>query len=83
MYCAAAMPTTDSASLAVEYQKSQDPYLLKTATYNHTGPALISLSPDARTVAIAIGSNVDIYNAETTECAQSIQDVHSCECVRS
>lgn len=68
-----------SFQTTVEYQKNQDPYLLKTGKYNHTGPALIALSPDARTVAIATGSDVVVFEAETTDCAQSFHDVHTGE----
>lgn len=53
--------------------------MLKTGKYNHTGPALIALSPDARTVAIATGSDVVVFEAETTDCAQSFHDVHTGE----
>ncbi|XP_033627085.1 transducin beta-like protein 2 [Asterias rubens] len=61
----------------VEYNKNQDPYLLYTGTYNHTGPSLLALSPDAHTVAIASGVRIMVYNATTGEEEESFEDVHT------
>ncbi len=63
--------------VSVEYQKGQEPYLLKTGSYNHTGPSIVSMSPDGRVVAIATRCNISVYNAETTELAQTFKDAHS------
>lgn len=61
----------------VEYQKKQDPYLLKTWKYDYPGPSLIALSPDARTVALATGTTISVYNVASSDCQQTFEDVHS------
>ena len=63
--------------VTVEYQKGQDPYLIQTGKYDHSGPSLIALSPDGRTVAIATTYNISMYNATTAELAQTFENVHS------
>lgn len=61
----------------VEYAKQQDPYLLLTGSYPHSGPCLIALSADAYTVAIAQGTDIWIYSADGKQDEEHIQDVHS------
>ena len=41
---------------------NQDPYLLYTGKLYGTGPSLIALSPDGRSVAVAQESDIDICN---------------------
>jgi len=60
---------------AVEYAKSQDPYLLRTWQYNCTGPTMIALSADARTVALASLSTVSVYSVMSEDCVATFQDV--------
>lgn len=60
----------------VEYQKKQDPYLLRTWKYDFAGPSLIALSPDARTVALASGTTIKVYNVASSNCQEIIEDVH-------
>ncbi|XP_033113521.1 transducin beta-like protein 2 [Anneissia japonica] len=61
----------------VEYMKQQDPYLLRTGSWNHTGPSKISLSYDSHTIAIAAGTNIYVYNADTGDAEQEYEDVHA------
>lgn len=60
----------------MEYQKKQDPYLLRTWKYDFPGPSLIALSPDARTVALASGTTIKVYNVASSDCQEIIEDVH-------
>ena len=62
---------------SVEYQKGQDPYLLTTGKYNHTGPSLVALSPDGRSVAIATTYSISMYDAESGELAQTFENAHA------
>lgn len=61
----------------VEYQKKQDPYLLKSWRFEYPGPSLIALSPDARTVALATGTTIRFYSVLSSDCEQTIEDVHA------
>ncbi|XP_030847807.1 transducin beta-like protein 2 [Strongylocentrotus purpuratus] len=61
----------------VEYAKQQDPYLLLTGQYPHSGPCLIALSPDAYSVAIAQGTEIWLYSANAKQEEEHFQDVHS------
>ena len=63
--------------LTVDYQRGQEPYLLKTGQFPNTAYSLISLSPDARTVATASGSDVAIFNTDSGKCDSSIKDLFS------
>jgi len=64
--------------VAVEYTKSQDPYLLRTWQYSSSGPqTMIALSPDARTVALATSSTVSVYSVTSDDCVATFQDVFS------
>jgi len=63
--------------VSVEYSKNQDPYLLRTWQYNCSGPTMITLSPDARTVALASSATVSVYNVTSDECVATLQDVFS------
>ena len=55
---------------------NQDPYLLYTGTLQLSGPALISLSPDGRTVAIAQDASIYVCNSSGND-AKLIENVHS------
>ena len=61
----------------VEYAKQQDPYLLLTGEYPHTGPCLIALSADAYSVAIAQGTDIWVYSANGKQEEEHFTDVHS------
>ena len=63
----------------VEYQKQQDPKLLLTGDYDHSGESVIAIAPDGRTVAIATGADITLYSALTGEKENYFQDVHSSE----
>lgn len=72
-----------SFSNLVEYAKQQDPYLLLTGLYPHSGPCLIALSPDAYSVAIAQGTEIWLYSADAKQEEEHFQDVHSRESIIS
>ncbi|XP_023232960.1 transducin beta-like protein 2 isoform X2 [Centruroides sculpturatus] len=60
----------------IEYQKGQEPYLLKTGNFDHRGPCLVALSPDGRTVALAMLSTVTIYSGVTGEKQSLLENIH-------
>ncbi|XP_038058199.1 transducin beta-like protein 2 [Patiria miniata] len=61
----------------VEYNKNQDPYLLLTGNYDHTGPSMLALSPDAHSLAIAAGSKIWVFDSATGEEKETFEDVHT------
>lgn len=61
----------------VDYQRGQEPYLLKTGEYTSGPGALVALSPDGRTVAIATGNDISVFNTDTTHCEISIKNAFS------
>ena len=63
----------------IEYAKGQEPYLLQTGQYDGSQPALVALSYDGRSLALAQGSTLYVYNALTTELEQTIPNVHTGE----
>ena len=63
--------------VSVRYDMNQDPYLLYTGKQHSSGPSLIALSPDGRTVGIAQESSVVICNSLTGEDEEVIENVHS------
>eukprot|EP00794_Sanderia_malayensis_P013835 gene13835-15281_t len=67
----------------VNYQKGQDAYLLHTGLYTNYFPgspvtesAVIALSPDSLTVAIAYGRSIILLDVETKERSNVISDAH-------
>ena len=62
---------------SVRYDMNQDPYLLFTGQQHSSGPSLIALSPDGRTVGIAQESSIVICNSLTGEDKEVIENVHS------
>ena len=62
---------------SVRYDMNQDPYLLHTGKVYGTGPSLIALSSDGRTVAIAQETSITICNSLTGEDEEHIENVHS------
>ncbi|XP_054716385.1 LOW QUALITY PROTEIN: transducin beta-like protein 2 [Uloborus diversus] len=62
----------------IEYDKGQEPYLLKTSPHQSSSKCLTALSPDGRTVAIAetTASDVTIYSAVTGELQVHLKDIH-------
>ncbi|KAI0209773.1 Transducin beta-like protein 2 [Lamellibrachia satsuma] len=61
----------------IEYQKKQDPCLLQTGQYENAGKSMIALSPDGRTVAIATGTSISVFNGQTGVCEQTFREVHN------
>lgn len=53
---------------------NQDPYLLYTGKLQYSGPCLITLAPDGRSVAIAQDCNLYVCNAagQDEECIESV-----------
>lgn len=64
---------------SVEYEKGQLVYLLHQGSYDmkEGTPAVIRLSPDARTVAIASGSSLSFISAVTGETFMTISDIYA------
>ncbi|XP_072793381.1 transducin beta-like protein 2 isoform X1 [Taeniopygia guttata] len=61
----------------VEYKKQQDPYLLLTGQCAVLEPCRIALSPDGRTVAVAGGTDIVVYNTRRGEEEERFLGVHS------
>lgn len=61
----------------IEYAKGQEPYLLHTGKFDGTEKAIVALSHDGRTVALAQGCTLSIYNAVTTDLEKTIENVHT------
>lgn len=58
-------------NISVRYKQGEDPKLLVTGRYKRDGPCRITLSPDARCVAIATGSTVTMHSClDATELVQ-------------
>jgi hypothetical protein len=55
---------------------NQDPYLLFTGKLPLSGPCLVSLSPDGRTVAIAQETSIYVCNSSGND-EELIENVHS------
>ena len=66
-----------SVIFSVRYDMNQDPYLLYTGQQHSSGPSLIALSPDGRTVGIAQESSIVICNSLTGVDKEVIENVHS------
>ena len=69
--------------ISVNYQQGQEAYLLFSGAYNNYFPNeidldryLITISPDAFTVAIANGKSFIMINTQTKEKSNVLQDVH-------
>ena len=64
----------------MEYARGQDPYLLKTWSYDLRGAsaAILALAPDALTVAIAIGARLLVLDVNSGE-GEGMEEVHSGE----
>uniref|UniRef100_A0A8D0GX07 Transducin beta like 2 n=1 Tax=Sphenodon punctatus TaxID=8508 RepID=A0A8D0GX07_SPHPU len=60
----------------VEYKKQQDPYLLLTGKCEVMEPCRISLSPDARAVAISSSTSIYVYSASRGEEEEHFISVH-------
>lgn len=61
----------------VEYKKQQDPHLLLTGQCAVLEPCRIALSPDSRTVAVASGMDIVVYNTRRGEEEERFLGVHS------
>jgi len=62
----------------VKYAQGQDAYLLQTGSFVFTEgvPMHVALAPDALTLALAVGTNVRLYNAHTAECEEQVDEFH-------
>lgn len=77
-------PFNEIIHVSVNYQQGQDAYLLYTGAYSSYfvdqvshDPYLVTISPDAFTVAIANGKSFLMINAQTKEKSNVLQDVHA------
>ncbi|XP_069703102.1 transducin beta-like protein 2 isoform X3 [Periplaneta americana] len=62
----------------IEYEKGEDPHLLSSGKYNHTGsPAHIAMSPNGEVVVVASGNSLAFYSVQTGECDNIIEDIYS------
>jgi len=57
----------------------QDPYLLRTGSIKFSGSALISLSPDGRTIAVGGDNSITFFNALTGDEEETIDGLYSGE----
>uniref|UniRef100_T1J8S9 Exonuclease domain-containing protein n=1 Tax=Strigamia maritima TaxID=126957 RepID=T1J8S9_STRMM len=60
----------------VEYAQGQDPFVLLNIQFPHTGPSIIALSPDARTVAVASEVSIYVYSGLTGKEEGQIENAH-------
>ncbi|XP_052261131.1 transducin beta-like protein 2 isoform X2 [Dreissena polymorpha] len=60
----------------IRYDMNQDPYLLFTGSLKWSGPCIISLSPDGRTVAMAQHLGIYVCNSSGQD-EEVIENVHS------
>lgn len=63
----------------VEYKQNQDAKLMATGQCPGPGESKIALSPDGRTVALAINNNIYMYMAATADEEGCMTDVHDGE----
>jgi hypothetical protein len=62
---------------AVQYKLKQDPSLLHSIEFQHSGPALIALSPDGLVAAIASSASISIYCTSDGSLATQLDSVHT------
>jgi len=63
----------------VDYLKGQGSYLLKTGSFNPPTEGVsvhIALTPDTFTVALSVGRSISLYNTNTCNCEEVLEDVH-------
>jgi len=63
----------------VKYAQGQEAYLLKSGSFNIPSdgvPVRTALSPDYFTFALSVGKNLNLYNAESTENEESVDNFH-------
>lgn len=61
----------------VQYKLKQDPSLLHSIEFQHSGPALIALSPDGLVAAIASSASISIYCTSDGSLATQLDSVHT------
>ena len=64
-------------SFAVQYKLKQDPSLLLSAEFQHSGPALVALSPDGLVAAISSSTSISIYCTCDGSLATRLDSVHT------
>lgn len=65
-------------SLAVEYDKGEDPHLLSSGKYNYAGsPSRVAVSPNGEVVVVASKSSLAFYSVQTGECDAVIDNIYS------
>ncbi|KAL3858331.1 hypothetical protein ACJMK2_012925 [Sinanodonta woodiana] len=61
----------------IQYNLGQDSYLLFTGKLPGSGPCLVALSPDGRTVAIGTENLICLYNAQNGKDEERLENVYS------
>lgn len=60
----------------IEYNKGQEPYLLRSCSYASLPDSLIALSPDGRTISVCTKSTISIYSAVNGEMQAKLEEIH-------
>ena len=63
----------------MDYLKGQDAYLLKTGSFVPPSEGVsvhVALTPDTFTVALSVGRSISLYNTNTCNCEEELEDVH-------
>ena len=60
----------------VQYKLSEDPKLLMTGVITLQGDCRVSLSPDARIVAVAVNSSIFMYSTASGDQMETLENVH-------
>jgi len=63
-------------NINVSWELKEDPKLLISGTVPVSGQAYTAMSPDGRVVAISVGTSVYMFNADTTELMETLEDIH-------
>ena len=61
----------------MSWHLKEDPKLICSGVVAEAGVASVAMSQDGRVLAIATLTNINLYNAETTELMDTLESVHS------
>lgn len=64
-------------NIDVSWELNGDPKLLTSGTVPVSGPAYIAMSPDGKIIAVSVGTSVYMYNTDTTQLMETLEDIHS------
>lgn len=63
-------------NINVSWELREDPKLLTSGTVPVSGQAYTAMSPDGRVVAISVGTSVYMFNADTAELMETLEEIH-------